>query len=70
MSSFHPVWGLFGSNMGGSALAVVRVILFCEFVGTLLFSGVVGTDVMLLSASAFFVTIMMTIVHVGLEFAG
>lgn len=64
---FDPQWGLFGSRMGGRFLQLIRAILFGEFLIALVFSHKVRPDLLVLTASAFGVTVMLTIIHVGLN---
>jgi hypothetical protein len=64
---FDAEWGLFGSREGPRSLQLVRLISFIEFIASMIFSGKLGTGVLLLSAASFAVTLMLTIIHVGLN---
>jgi multisubunit Na+/H+ antiporter MnhB subunit len=71
-SSFKPMpfdrhWGLFGSRMGNRALQSIRVVCFGEFVLALLLSPHDRPDLLFLALASFAVTIMLTIIHVGLN---
>jgi hypothetical protein len=64
---FDSKWGLFGSRMGGRPLRVIRTVCFAEFVVALLFSRHDGRDLLFLALASFGVTLMLTIIHVGLN---
>jgi hypothetical protein len=64
---FDLEWGLFGSRMGDRPLQVIRVVCFAEFILALVFSRHDRPDLLLLAAASFGVTIMLTIIHVGLN---
>ena len=64
---FDPAWGLFGSRMGGRSLQLIRAVLFVEFLVALVLSSNHRPDLLLLAASSFAVTILLTIIHVGLN---
>ena len=64
---FDPEWGLFGSRMGGRSLQLIRTVLFLEFVVALVLTRNDNTDLLLLAAGSFAMTIMLTIIHVGLN---
>jgi hypothetical protein len=62
-----PEWGLFGKRYGNRRLQVVRTILFFEFMIALALTGRERTDLLLFAAAAFAVTMMLSIIHVGLN---
>ena len=64
---FDPEWGLFGSRMGDPPLQVVRVVSFAEFAVALLLSRHERPDLLILAAASFTVTLMLTIIGVGLN---
>jgi hypothetical protein len=64
-----PEWGLMGSRVGGRALLVVRAVLMFEFTLALLVSGQAHHEVLILAAAGFAVTIMLSLLHVGLNTA-
>jgi hypothetical protein len=67
---FDPQWGLFGTRTGDRSLQVIRLILFIEFVTALVLSGDHETDLLLLSMFSFAATMLLTIIHVGLNTEG
>jgi hypothetical protein len=66
ISFSDPQWGLFGSRAGEPALLWVRAVLMGEFILAMLLSGKEGSDILLLAFAAFFVAMMLSIIHVGM----
>ena len=62
-----PEWGLFGTRSGSRYLQILRAVLFFEFVAALVLPGRGRTDLLLLAATSFAVTMMLSIIHVGLN---
>ena len=62
-----PEWGLFGSRSGNRPLQVLRAVLFFEFIVALVLTGRDRTDLLLLAAASFAVTMMLSIIHIGLN---
>jgi hypothetical protein len=62
-----PEWGLFGTRYGARPLQVLRAVLLLEFIVALVLTGGDRTDLLLLTAASFTITIMLSIIHVGLN---
>jgi hypothetical protein len=62
-----PEWGLFGTRSGNRSLQVLRALLLFEFIVALVLTGRDRTDLLLLAAASFAVTMMLSIIHVGLN---
>lgn len=62
-----PEWGLFGSRSGPKPLAIVRAVLWAEFMAALVFAGRNGSQVLLLASAAFGLAIVLSVIHVGLN---
>lgn len=62
-----PKWGLFGSRLGERPLQVVRAILWFEFIAAVILAGRSRADILSLAASAFAVTMMLSIIFAGLN---
>lgn len=62
-----PEWGLFGTRHGAGPLQIVRATLFFEVIVGLVLTSRDRTDLLLLSAASFAVTIVLSIIHVGLN---
>jgi hypothetical protein len=60
-------WGLFGTRMGDRPLQLIRVVCFGEFLLALVVSRHDRPDLLFLAAASFSLTIMLTIIHVGLN---
>jgi hypothetical protein len=63
----EPEWGLFRTRSGNRSLQVLRAILFFEFIIALVLTGRDRTDLLLLAAASFAVTMMLSIIHIGLK---
>ena len=64
---FDDEWGLFGTRSGDRPLQLVRAVLFVEFIVALVLTGSERTDLLLLAAASFAVTMMLSIIHIGLN---
>jgi hypothetical protein len=64
ISLLDPVWGLFGSRLGGTPLRTVRVILIAEFLLMLLVNGRAPTHpALLIAGSAFGITLLLSMIQ-------
>lgn len=62
-----PEWGLFGTRSGNRPLRVVRAVLFFEFLVALVLTARERTDLLLFAVASFSVTLMLSIIHIGLN---
>jgi hypothetical protein len=61
-----PEWGLFGTRYGARPLQILRAVLFFEFIAAFALTGD-RADLLLLTAASFAVTMMLSIIYVGLN---
>jgi hypothetical protein len=62
-----PEWGLFGARYGNRPLRILRIVLFFEFIVAFVLTGRDRTDLLLLAGASFAVTMMLSIIHIGLN---